>query len=111
IPRGEAHHPVGGGQHRRGQARGDALFHGFAPNTLVFLCPSLLATMQVTTASPVPVPAARTMPRSRARPTITTIPPTGRFTCFRTMANVISPTPGTPAVPTDARVAVRITMR
>ena len=39
------------------------------------------------------------------------IPSTGSPTELRTIDNVISPTPGTPAVPIEASVAVNITVR
>ena len=42
-------------------------------------------------------------------PIINAIPSTGSPTCCKTIANIMSPTPGTPAVPIEARVAVRIT--
>ena len=44
-------------------------------------------------------------------PMISAIASTGSPTEANTIDRVISPTPGTPAVPMDARVAVRMTVR
>ena len=61
--------------------------------------------------SPVTLTAVRVISSKRSTPIIKAIPSTGKLTCCKTIANIINPTPGTPAVPIDARVAVIITTR
>ena len=58
---------------------------------------SLLAIKILTIASPVMF--LRIMSRILSTPKIRAIPSVGRPTCSKTMANMIRPTPGTPAVP------------
>ncbi|CSB54778.1 Uncharacterised protein [Vibrio cholerae] len=55
--------------------------------------------------------AVRIISSRRSTPMISAIPSSGRPTWLSTMASITKPTPGTPAVPTEASVAVRITIR
>ena len=49
----------------------------------------------------------RPMSKIRSTPATRAMPSTGRPTEVRTMASMTIPAPGTPAVPMEARVAVR----
>ena len=62
-----------------------------------------------TAASPVTFTVVRIMSRMRSTPATKATPSTGRPTDCSTMASMIMPEPGTPAVPMEASTAV-ITM-
>ncbi len=66
--------------------------------------------MVVHTASPVILTAVRNISKIRSIPMIKPIPETGKPTESKTIAKVIKPTLGTPAVPMEANVAVTITV-
>ena len=66
--------------------------------------------MVVHTASPVILTAVLIISRILSIPIIRAIPSVGSPTELSTIARVIRPTLGTPAVPIDARVAVRTTV-
>ena len=59
-------------------------------------------------ASPVMLMVVRPMSKIRSTPATRAMPSTGRPTLCRTMASMIMPALGTPAVPTEARVAVKM---
>ena len=61
-------------------------------------------------ASPVMFRVVRPMSKSLSTPAMIAMPSTGRPTWVRTIASMIMPAPETPAVPTEARVAVRTIM-
>ena len=61
-------------------------------------------------ASPVMFSVVRPMSKILSTPAMMAMPSTGRPTCVRTMASMIMPAPETPAVPTEASVAVRTIM-
>ena len=58
-------------------------------------------------ASPVMLRVVRPMSNSLSTPAMIAMPSTGRPTDSSTIASMIMPAPETPAVPTDASVAVR----
>lgn len=62
----------------------------------------------VQVASPVMFTVVRPMSRIRSMPATRAMPSTGRPTVSSTMVSMIIPEPGTPAVPMEARVAVRM---
>lgn len=66
--------------------------------------------MVVQTASPVMLTAVLVISRIRSIPMIRPMASTGRPTELNTIVRVTRPTLGTPAVPTEARVAVPITV-
>ena len=61
-------------------------------------------------ASPVMFSVVRPMSKILSTPAMIAMPSTGRPTWVRTIASMIMPAPETPAVPTEARVAVRTIM-
>ena len=61
-------------------------------------------------ASPVMLRVVRPMSNSLSTPAMIAMPSTGRPTCVRTIASMIMPAPGVPAVPMEARVAVTTIM-
>ena len=67
--------------------------------------------MQEIVASPDTLTAVLSISNNLSTPIIKAMPSTGNPTCCRTMANMINPTPGTPAVPIEASVAVIITIK
>ena len=69
---------------------------------------SILETQSVHAASPVMFTVVRPMSKIRSIPATSAIPSTGRPTLCSTIASIIIPAPGTPAVPMDANVAVRM---
>lgn len=68
---------------------------------------SILETTIVQAASPVMLTVVRPMSKIRSTPATSAIPSTGSPTDVRTIASMIIPAPGTPAVPMEASVAVR----
>ena len=71
---------------------------------------SVLSTTSATTVSPVIFTAVLSISKIRSTPTIRAIPDIGSPTCSSTIASVINPIPGTPAVPIEAKVAMLITV-
>ena len=69
----------------------------------------MASTQVATAASPVTFTVVRIMSRMRSTPATRATPSTGRPTDCSTMASMIMPDPGTPAVPMEASTAV-ITM-
>lgn len=61
-------------------------------------------------ASPVMLTTVRPISRIRSIPAMRAIPSSGSPALWSTMESMMTPEPGTPAVPTDASVAVRTTM-
>ena len=61
--------------------------------------------------SPVMLTAVRIMSIRRSTPRMSAMPSTGRPTWVSTMVSMTRPTPGTPAVPIEASVAMSITIR
>ncbi len=67
---------------------------------------SVLATTAETHMSPVTFTEVRAMSRTASIPATSPMPSIGRPAEVRTMESMMSPAPGTPAVPIDASVAV-----
>ena len=67
--------------------------------------------MQETIASPETFTAVLIISNNLSTPIISAMPSTGKPTCCSTIANMINPTPGTPAVPIEAKVAVKTTIK
>ena len=82
------------------------LFCLFCSYASVFFCAclfsSILETQSVHAASPVMFTVVRPMSKIRSIPATSAIPSTGRPTLCSTIASMIIPAPGTPAVPMDA---------
>ena len=61
-------------------------------------------------ASPVILTVVRPISKIRSTPATNAIPSTGSPTDVNTIASMTIPAPGTPAVPMDAKVAVKMTV-
>ena len=75
------------------------------------LARSLLSIKAATVASPVMLTAVRGISSIRSIPAIKAEPSRGRPRVVRIMVSMMKPAPGTPAVPIEARVPVRMIVR
>ena len=72
---------------------------------------SVPATTTAADASPTILTLVRIISKIRSIPAIKAIPSSGILTDVKTIANIIIPAPGTPAVPIEAKIVVKTTVK